>query len=397
LPFIFRSGGSKLDGGLVDNLPIDHLSPGPENDRVLAVAFDEEAYTLPTDGAFSFAASLLDAAIASKTRSTKRILGQNYVLSLSPDAGDGIVVDSFDIEGFIKFLASENSYNTRVFEAKSWIRRQAGEIEQRDAQITLVPKILSRPEEAVKQLRSTFDSIGKISRYYHEHDNIVVTNSTFDVIAFSLRDPTKNDLVRFTDRFQVTSGSINIYSTKFFSSNTSQDTVSTRFEVLDGQMRPIEFALLEVPQPGELAKACVIIFARPLTAGGPGDVFTIIQEQYTPALMEPLVLHGADYLSSEVVQSPTAERVEISLAVPREFGSLSLEDGTAERLKTLSVHIDEDDLNAPVKAGEQIQRVVQGVPDDFDVYSWGASDIVRRQQVRALFRKKFRANPLTIN
>jgi hypothetical protein len=217
------------------------------------------------------------------------------------------------------------------------------------------------------------------------------------VIAFSLRDSTKNDLVRFTDRFRVESGSINIYSTKFFSSNTSQDTVSTRFEVLDGQMRPIEFALLEVPQPGELAKACVIIFAKPLTAGGPGDVFTIIQEQYTPALMEPLLLHGADYLSAEVVQSPTAERVEISLAVPKEFGSLSLEDGTAERLKTLSVHIDEADLNAPVKAGEQIRRVVQGVPDDFDVYSWGASDIARRQQVRALFRKKFRVNPLTIN
>jgi predicted acylesterase/phospholipase RssA len=389
LPFIFRSNGSKLDGGLVDNLPIDHLTPGPDNDRILAVAFDETPYILAADGPFSFAASLLDVAISSKTRSTKRILGRNYVLSLSPDAGDGIVVNSFDIEGLIKFLASENAYDRRLHEAKTWILRQVNEIKGMAAQITLAPKILSNPDEAVKQLRSTFDNIGKISRCYHEHDNIVVINSAFDVIAFSLKDPTKTDLVRFTDRFRVISNSINIYVSKFFSSNTSQDTISTRFEVLDNQMRPIDFALLEVPEPGELAKSCVIVFAKPLTAGGPDDIFTIIQEQQTAAVMQPLLDYGADYLSAEIVQSPTADRVEIGLAVPKEFGPLSLEDGTAERLRTLSVHIDETDLRAALKSGEEIQRAVQGAPADFEVYGWGASGILRRQQVRVLFRRKF--------
>jgi predicted acylesterase/phospholipase RssA len=395
LPFIFRNNGSKLDGGLIDNLPVDHLAAGPENDRILAVAFDEEAYALPANSAFSLAASLLDAAISSKTRSTKRILGKNYVLSLSPDAGDGIIVSSFDIEGFIKFLASENSYDMRVAEAKAWIRRQVDEVEKRDAQIMLTPKILSRPEEAVKQLRSTFDNIGKISRYYHKHDNIAVAHSALEVIAFSLRDPAKNDLVRFIDRFRVNSGSINIYVSRFFSSNTSQDTISTRFEVFDKQMRPIDFALLEVPEPGELAKSCVIVFAKPLTAGGADDVFTIVQEQLASAVMGPLAKHGADYLGVEVVQSPTAESVEIALAIPKEFGSLALDDGTVEQLKTLSDY-NVADLEVPLKSGRKISRVVAGVPADFDVYGWGATELVRPQQVRVVFRK-LGTKPLTKN
>jgi predicted acylesterase/phospholipase RssA len=395
LPFIFRSHGSKVDGGLVDNLPIDHLTPGPDNDRILAVAFDEDAYALPADGAFSFAASLLDSAISSKTRSTKRILGNNYVLSLSPDAGDDIVVDSFNVEGFIKFMASENAYNTRVDQAKNWIIRQADEVEKRDMQITLTPKVLSKPDEAVKQLRSTFDNIGKISQSYHKHDNILVIHSALEVVAFSLRDPTRNDLIRYIDRIRVTSGSINIYVSKFFSSNTSQDTVSTLFHVFDNQMRHIDFALLEVPEHGKLAKSCVIIFGRPLIAGEPDDVFTIVQEQLAPAVMEPLARYGADYLAAEVIQSPTADRVEIALAVPKEFGLLSIDDGTEERLKTLPIH-NESDLNVPIKNGERIVRWINGAPSDFDTYAWGASNLVRPQQVRMLVRK-LGTNPLTKN
>jgi hypothetical protein len=102
--------------------------------------------------------------------------------------------------------------------------------------------------------------------------------------------------------------------------------------------------------------------------------------------MAPLVEHGADYLAAEVVQSPTAERVEIALAVPREFGELSVEDGTAEQLKTLPVH-SKDDLAVPLKRGQRISRGIGGVPADFDIYAWGASDLTRPQQARMLVRK----------
>jgi predicted acylesterase/phospholipase RssA len=386
LPFVFRNGGAKLDGGLIDNLPVDHLAADIDDERILAVGFEEDPYVRPPDSALSLAAALLDVAIGSKTRSTKRILGKNYVLSLSSNAGDGINVTSFDIEGFIKFLASENAYNERVSKAKTWIRSQIDEVEKRRAQIVLVPNVLSRPEEAVKQLRSTFDHIGKLARHYQKHDNIAVIHSALEVIAFSLKDPAKHDMIRFTDQFRVTSGSLNIFVSKFFLSNTAQDMVSARFEVYDQQMRPIDFSVLEVPESGMLAKSCVIIFARPLTAGGPDDVFTIVQEQLAPSVMDPLVKHGADYLSAEVVQSPTAKRVEIALAVPTEFGELSVEDGTVEQLRTLPVHSKED-LAVPLKSGERISRGISGVPANFDIYAWGASDLTRPQQARMIVRK----------
>jgi predicted acylesterase/phospholipase RssA len=108
LPFVFRITGEKFDGGLIDNLPIDHLTRNSETEgQILAVSFDEEAYAKQAEGPLSLAASLLDATLTSRTRSTIRTLGRASVLSLSPDAGDDIVVDSLDAEGFIKGAVAE--------------------------------------------------------------------------------------------------------------------------------------------------------------------------------------------------------------------------------------------------------------------------------------------------
>lgn len=386
LPFVFRNGGARLDGGLVDNLPVDHLASGLDEERILAVGFDEDPFVKPPDSAFSLAAALLDVTISSKTRSTKRVLGKNHVLSLSSDAGDGIKVTSFDIDGFIKFLASENAYNQRACAAKDWIRLKVREFEKSRDRIVPVPNVLNRPAEAVKQLSLTFEHIAKLAAYYRRHDNIAVLHSAMEVIAFSMQDPTRHDLIRFVDRFRVISGSLNIYVSKFFLSNTAQDMVSARFEVYDQQMRPIDFAVLEVPETGEVAKSCVIVFARPLTAGSKDDVFTIVQEQLTPCVMGPLVTDGCDYLSVEVVQSPTVDRVEIGLAVPKAFGDLSVEDGTAERLQTIPTH-HKADLSAPLKSGQRIPRGITGVPPDFETYVWGASDLRRPEQARMVVRR----------
>ncbi len=132
--------------------------------------------------------------------------------------------------------------------------------------------------------------------------------------------------------------------------------------------------------------SCVIIFAKPLTAGGPDEVFTIVQEQLSPAVMEPLAKHGADYLSAEVVQSRTAEQVEIALAVPKAFGALDLSDGTAERLKELPVH-SESDLERPLKSGAKISRTISGIPAEFEVYAWAGTKLVSPEQLRMLVRK----------
>jgi predicted acylesterase/phospholipase RssA len=86
LPFVFRTAGSKFDGGLIDNLPVDYLSAAKEDDgQILGIGFDEDAYTKQVSGAISLAAALLDAAMTTKTRSTKRLLGEAYVLSISSD------------------------------------------------------------------------------------------------------------------------------------------------------------------------------------------------------------------------------------------------------------------------------------------------------------------------
>ena len=386
LPFVFRNSGHIMDGGLVDNLPIDYLSTKPEDGIRLAVGFDEDPYVAPTAGFFSLASTLLDASITSKTRATKRTLGSPFVLSLSADAGDNIVVNSFDVDGFIRFLASESAFTQRVQLAKDWIIRHAKEIESA-ARGTRTPKALSEPDEAIKQLKTTFQNIEKISSSYHKHDNIITLESSFEVIAHSLVDKTKYDVVRCKDRIIVTSGSLNIYVLQLFSSNSPHDATSTRIEVLDKDMKHVDFALLEAPQPGQLAKSTTIVFTKPLKAtGSEDDVITIFQEQHTFDFMAPLREKGADYLTSHVTQPTLARKVQLALAVPKEFSQLSLDDGTAERLRTLTEPIDAEDLAAPVKPGVAIKKIIEGAPSDFVTYAWQALDVERGHQARVLFR-----------
>lgn len=395
LPFIFRTSGQKLDGGLIDNLPVGHLSSSIEADgQILAVAFDEEAYTKPSGGVLSLAASLLDAAMTSKTRSTKQLLGSNYVMSLSPDAGDGIIVNSFDIEGFIEFIASENAFDRRYNAAKEWIEKRVAEINEQNSRIILRPRVFRNPDATAAQLKSSFANIGKIADAYHQHENITIVRSSLDIIAHSLGDRSKNDLIRSTDVIRVDRGVLNVYVSKLFSSN-SIDPLDVRYEVLDSDGAPIDYAVLDVPETGQSSTTCVIVFLRPIIAGEKGNEVTIIQEQAVPLSMEHLLNKGADYLCVAVTQSQRAEKVEIGLAAPSDFGQITLADGTRERIEELEIPVDSvvGTENLRHHPGQQTKRRIRGMPTPFAAYGWEASDLTRGELVGVVFRKQKPKSP----
>ena len=103
LPYIYRTIGTLFDGGLIANLPVDELTsrPGDDFGSILAICFNEQAFRPAATGRLNTAMLIMDATIASKTRDLKKIVPKDFVLPLSPDAGDGIVVESFDVTGFI--------------------------------------------------------------------------------------------------------------------------------------------------------------------------------------------------------------------------------------------------------------------------------------------------------
>ena len=393
LPYIYRTTGTVFDGGLIANLPVDELTsrPGKDFGPIIAVCFGEEAYSRATTGRLNTAMAIMDASIASKTRDLRKIVPDNFVLSLSSEAGDGIVVSSFDIDSFIKFIKSENCWMRRYVEAKEWLLSRVKQISTTAADIQLLPSVLSDNDQAKERLRSQFHGISKLATHYHRHDNIEILEGIFEVISHLRGNDIaiEPDLVRFTDVIKVKSGSLNVYVTKLFSSNAT-DALTVHFEVLDVDQRSIDFVVFEAPELGQQSKVCVIVFLSPLIANTRNDTVTIVQEQKVFGVMDPLFSSGEDYLLTGSDQAPIARRLEIRLGIPKSFGDLALEDGTPDRMRTLPLdNVAMAELDKPTVVSSDTRSGIRGLPAGFEVFSRMALNVQRGEALRIIYRKKW--------
>jgi predicted acylesterase/phospholipase RssA len=392
LPYVYRTSGTIFDGGLVANLPVDELTsrPGKEFGSIIAICFSEEAYFRATTGRLNTAMSIMDASIASKTRDVKKVVPDNFVLSLSSEAGDGIVVSSFDVDSFIDFIKSENCWMRRYNEAKDWLAGRVTQLATSAADIQLLPSVLTDNVEAKERLRSHFDGISKLATHYHRHDNIEIVDGVFEVISHVEGSGASEapDLVRFTDVIKVTSGSINVYVTKLFSSNAT-DALTVHFEVLDVDQMPMDFVVFEAPGLGQQSKVCVIVFLSPLVAGTRHETVTIIQEQKVFGVMEPLFSSGEDYLLTGSDQAPIAQKLEIRLGIPKSFGDLVLEDGTPDKMRTLRLdNVAMAELDKQTVTSTDVRSGIRGLPAGFEVFSRMATNVRRGEALRIIYRKK---------
>jgi predicted acylesterase/phospholipase RssA len=392
LPYVYRTSGTVFDGGLVANLPVDELTsrPGKEFGPIIAVCFSEEAYSRATNGRLNTAMAIMDASIASKTRDLRKVVPDNFVLSLSSDAGDGIVVSSFDVDSFIEFIKSENCWERRYNEARNWLSSRIAQLSTNAADIQLLPSVLTDNEQAKERLRSHFHGISKLAKCYHRHDNIEIINGVFEVISHVKGNDAaaEPDLVRFTDVIKATSGSLNVYVTKLLSSNATH-ALTVHFEVLDVDQAPMDFVVFEAPELGEQSKVCVIIFLSPLVAGARHDTVTVIQEQKVFGVMEPLFLSGEDYLLTGSDQAPIAKKLEIRLGIPKSFGGLVLEDGTSERMRTLPLdNVAMAELDKQTVMSTEGGSGIRGLPAGFEVFSRTATNVRRGEALRIIYRRK---------
>jgi hypothetical protein len=100
-------------------------------------------------------------------------------------------------------------------------------------------------------------------------------------------------------------------------------------------------------------------------------------------------MKGVDYLASGCYQAPIAHKIEIRLAVAASLGSLTVEDGTSERMRTLVL----DEVSALEVAKEPVVSIqgtngMRGLPEGFRVYSRAAVDLKRGELLRVIYRRQ---------
>lgn len=395
LPFVFRTTGDRVDGGLLNNLPVEALltpeSPASEHGEIVAVSFSENSFLSPSTSALSLASTLLDAAITSKTRSSRMLIGASNVYDV-PHVVGTIRVESFDVESFFRFVGDANAYLNVYNDAIAWFRNflTAKKAEQEAAR--RLSTAAGEPDDASQVLKAQSGDLRRLAEAYHQHQNLVQTESILEIVAYSLTDEgqaEKRDMVRFIDRFRSTAGPIHMFSTRLFAANAAAASAKD-IKIFNSMKEPIPFVSFGVMDERDDARWTLHCFLKPvLGPDEPDGIITIVQEQEVSDVMLPLKRQGADYLGTLVSQAVMAEIVEIRLCVPASFGTLSLDNGTFEEIRALELGDDpfvrEADIVVP---GTAKGHVVEACPPKFTSYVWQARNCNRNETVRVIYRRK---------
>lgn len=136
LPFIFHNhnnGGNLIDGGWVNNLPIQHLlDSGINKDSILAVSFPKETNTEYTSQ-LAYLLSLINLAIQNNVEISRKLLSKHSIFEVSTSLG------TLDFEEALDELKDDGSshqwdayYNAGIKSIKKWLRKYKESSEIKD-------------------------------------------------------------------------------------------------------------------------------------------------------------------------------------------------------------------------------------------------------------------------
>jgi len=385
--------GDRLDGGILDNLPIEALAspttPGSEFGDIVAISFEEPPFTEAPQSAAHLAMSLLDTAMTNKTRASRNIIGTDNVFELQTTVGS-VRVDSFDIHGFIRFINDQNAYGVIKARASQWfkefvVRKEQGKI------VAVTPTL----PDVDRQLNSIQSNLRTLAQRFIQHPTLKMVESVFEVIAFCLETPDaprrKPDLIRYVDTFRTGDQPLFMYAARISPSVGTPTASATGYKIFNSKKQKVEFSSFSVPDDASDTIWNLMFFTPPLPpTNEKEETYTIIQEYELPDSMLNLHLHGTDYLAATLVQAVAADIAEIRLCVPKSFDPLVMLPGSPANMQTLPFMADTTTRpdQEPVPGAIITNTVVELCPDTFNAYVWRAENCKRDDIVRVVVRKK---------
>ena len=390
LPFIFRLSGDRMDGGILDNLPIDALkspaTPGSASGHIVAVAFDEPDFVPQPGNAFELAAALLDTTMTFKTRASRDAVTPDHVYELPGDVG-GLRVTSFDIQTFMDFINDKNAYQRVKDRTATWFRNFIKLKEQQRTRSGPPPEKI----EVNRKLEAVEANLRVLAEQNFHHPTMKVDESVFEIIAHSLEDPDNPDrspdIVRSIDKVRVGNEPLFVHAGVLFS---AKPIISRDYKVFDSRQQQVEFVAFDIPGETKGVTWHLTVFTRPLPPSSVKDETYTIQHTYRVLdFMRPLLDEGGDYLGQEFAQAEVTKVAEIRLCVPKHVGPLVLLPGSPEELATLKIPLDElTARKAPLVAGrQQKKQVVPACPEGYDAYVWRGEGCERGHALRVVYRK----------
>lgn len=244
IPFVFKSlvGSSRahiVDGGIVENFPLEKLTQDKEPSRVIGFSFDSEE-NRATDSVFSYLNSILSTAINSNVKTSARHIPQDNVISLPYEFG------------VLEFKRAMEVGLDHLFD------KTVGEVSAR------LEKIIAREQEYefrqnnASKFSRNFDPVGSATKLFDRYatENVKIRRLEVEWLVDSLRsasDPSKTA----TDTIKTTYDIVKPEDKETLAFKIHISTLSNRIDltlsevsVSDGHGNSIEF----VPLIGKVKK-----------------------------------------------------------------------------------------------------------------------------------------------
>ncbi|MGV1914232.1 patatin-like phospholipase family protein [Rhizobium sp. 22-785-1] len=379
LPFLFRNGGEKIDGGILDNLPIDVLRSNqeliPELGDILAISFPPDNYSPQVEGAVDLGKRLLATVINNKVAVTKHVLGAENVLEL-PIEFDDQSFSTFSLQSYMSAATSTTIIDNVRLRTEEWYSQWA------KRKSSPQPIVVNSREDAnrlnLSQLRSLAGSL-------HKSSNLVLKETIIEVTASCLQSPDVDDRLEFIDTFEVGSSPVFSYVTRMsVSAEMPPGATSVRIHNSSGDFLPArEFVI-----PDETGDAfwTMVILEEALHVGTSGT-FSVHSKQSGKGIMGPLAKNGCDYLSIQLKQSDSVDAAEIRIFVPTDV-KLKLTNGTNDLLGALDmVSYDEIDDHAILEGRAVFSNAInsKSCPPGYHTYVWRAENLKCGDALRVVY------------
>ena len=291
LPYCFRTWDGNgaphhVDGGLCENLPVDELKDGENNDPIIAISFKEKAPGSPRNFV-QFSKALFDTAINNSMSRARRQLDSSAIFEIEIENPIG----TFDFEEALKEgLGKAYGY---VREKAEKFFREFADKQHGDAATRYDPWAEAHPA-----IQRVLHDVGRIYEAQHQPSPFHYLHISVEITAHCLAaelgaKDAKPDIIKLWYRFKA--GKDPIYCIKFRIHEPVDSARPylgvTRWHLRDAQGNelPVPMALpmldspvtepkmrqgvAEQPDP-KIARDVVLFFERPLEPGsGPYELF----------------------------------------------------------------------------------------------------------------------------
>ncbi len=383
IPFLFRVGGQKIDGGILDNLPVVMLGPNKEIQSelgvVLGVSFEPDRYTSPVDKSTELAKRLLETVMNERVAKSKELLGGENFLELETTY-DKLTLSTFSVQNYLEVLDKPTILSLVEAKTMEWFKSIAGRETDAYKKASTSLSLATNTISTLAELRDFADTA------YKSLDCELVSTS-FEVTARCLNGGENElDEIQFIDVFKATRTPVHSYVARLSLDNDTLP-MDTEIKISDGNGTFLDSSQFLIPDTIKRHFWVLVLLHNPIAPSEDGAMYRVHSKQLQKNAMGALRDNGHDYLSLEVTQSEKAGDAEIRLFVPNNC-NIDILNGDWELINSLDI-ICPDDKEESLVRGESKDVSVSDVercPAGYKPLVWRANNLKKGEVLRAIYK-----------